>query len=275
MIELPPPNQPPPPGPAEVRGRRGAAVLATAVLLALVLVVALVNGHRNRDSAARRIADRLQQLTPAPSTGPTPGRSLPNGGQGEQLPIVACPQIRDEESRLEYRCIDNGLQQDGSDPLLGLRISLNQEVEPNWVVSEGSGNPRSLASPPSNDTVGYRQNRNTTGGSAVPTDQQVRDEVRRRTGLALQHGYGDNPASATMAAHARTFSGVQGFELVTEITINPAYRARRNLTARTERLWTVGVPTAAGVSIFMLSIPNNRADLWPKAEATVGTVHVL
>jgi hypothetical protein len=78
-----------------------------------------------------------------------------------------------------------------------------------------------------------------------------------------------------MAEHARSFSGVQGFELVTEITINPAYRARRHLTARTERLWTVGVPTTAGVSIFMLSIPDNRADLWPKAEATVGTLHVL
>ena len=70
-------------------------------------------------------------------------------------------------------------------------------------------------------------------------------------------------------------AGCRASSCVTEITINPAYRARRNLTARVERLWTVGVPTTAGVSIFMLSIPDNRADLWPKAEATIATVHVL
>jgi hypothetical protein len=235
----------------------------------------MVNGHRNRDSAARRTADRVQrQATPAPSTRPAPDSSGPRGGQGELLPVVACPQIRDEQSQLEYRCISDGLQQDDSDTNLGLRIALDQEVEPGWVISEGSGNPLSLASPPSNDTVGYRQNRN-AAGPALPSAQQVRDEVRRRTRLALERGYGDNPASRTMAAHVRTFTGAQGFELVTEITMNPAYRAKRHLTARTERLWTVGVPTTTGVSIFMMSIPDNRADLWPKAEATVGTVHVL
>jgi len=275
MIELPPPNQPPWPGPAEVRGRRGAALVATAVVLVLVVGVALVNGRRNRDSAARQAADRVQQQTTAPSSRPSPEITPgPGGGQAEQLPVVACPEIRDEQSRLGYRCIDNGLRQDFSDINLGLRIALNQEVEPGWVISEGSGNPRSLASPPSNDTVGFRQNRN-AAGPALPSADQVRDEVRRRTLLALALGYGDNPSSRSLAQRTKSFGGVQGFELVTEITINPVYRARRNLTARIERLWTVGLPTTAGVSIFMLSIPDNRADLWPKAEATVGTVHVL
>ncbi|HEX8093879.1 hypothetical protein [Jatrophihabitans sp.] len=275
MIELPPPYQPPQPGPSEVRGRRGAALLAAAVVLVLVVVVALVNGHRNRDSAARQAADRVQQLSPAPSARPTPGSSDPNGGQAEPVPLVECPEIRDEESRLGYRCIDNALQQDAPDDSLGLRIALNQEVEPGWLISEGSGNPRSLASPPSNDTVNYRQNRN-AAGPALPSDQQVRDEVRRRVRLAVERGYGDiNPTSRTMAEHVRAFSGVRGYEVLTEITINPTFRASRHLTVRTERLWTVGLPTEAGVSIFMLSIPDNRADLWPKAEATVGTVHVL
>ncbi|HEX8769122.1 MAG TPA: hypothetical protein VF714_12165 [Jatrophihabitans sp.] len=272
MIELPSPDQPPQPGPSEVRGRRGAALLAGAAVLVLVLVVALVNGHRNRDSAARQAADRVQQQ--APSTRPSPGPSGPGGGQTLQLPVVACPEIRDEESQLGYRCIDNALRQAGPDFYLGLWISLNQEVEPDWVISQGSGNPRSLANPPSNDTVSHRQNHN-AAGPALPTAQQVRDEVRRRTRLAVERGYGDNPTSRTMAAHTRSFSGVQGYELVTEITMNPTYRKLRKLTARTERLWTVGLPTTEGVSIFMLSIPDNRADLWPKAEATVGTVHVL
>ncbi|MDQ1722866.1 MAG: hypothetical protein QOI26_2600 [Pseudonocardiales bacterium] len=254
-----------------------------AAVLALVVVVALINGHRNRDSAAR-IADRAGQLTPAPSAPQTSGSSAPNGssapggGQAELLPLVACPQIRDEQSRLGYRCIDNGLQQDDSDTNLGLRISLNQEVEPGWVISEGSGNPRSLGSPPSNDVVvDFRRAPRAprAAGRVLPSTGQVRDEARRRTELALARAYGDNPASRSLAAHSRSFGGVSGYEIVTEITINPAYRARRNLTARTERLWTVALPTTAGVSIFMLSIPDNRADLWPKAEATVATVHVL
>jgi hypothetical protein len=220
-----------------------------------------------------RRADRVQQPTSAPSTRPSPTR--PNGGGlGEQLPLVSCPEIRDEESRLGYRCIDNALRQDGPDVYLGLRIALTQEVEPGWVISQGSGNPRSVASPPSNDTVSYRENHN-AAGPALPSAQQVRDEVRRRVQSAVERGYGDLPSSTTMAEHTRSFRGVQGFELVTEITINPAYRARENLTARVERLWTVGLPTEAGVSIFMLSIPDNRSELWAKAEATVGTVRVL
>ncbi|HEX8306161.1 MAG TPA: hypothetical protein VF612_14895 [Jatrophihabitans sp.] len=273
MIELPPPNQPP--DPSEVRGRRGAALVAAAVVLLLVVGAALVNGRRNRDSAARQAADRVQQQTTAPTGRPSPGGPLgPDGGPAERLPVVACPEIRDEQSRLGYRCIDNGLRQDYSDIYLGLRIALNQEVEPGWVISEGSGNPRSLASPPSNDTVGYGQSRN-AAAPALPSAAQVEAEVRRRALLAVALGYGDKPSSVVLAEHTRSFRGVQGFELVTEITINPTYRAQRRLKVRVERLWTVGLPTAAGVSIFMLSIPDNRADLWAKAEATVGTVHVL
>jgi len=274
MIEFPPPPPPPvvpPPG-----SRRSLAVLVIAVLLVLVVVVALVNGHRN--SSARRAADLTGPLSLGPSqTARVPTVPAPQGGGG-LVPLVTCPQIRDEESRLAYRCIDDALRQDAPDVNLGLRISLTQEVEPGWVVSEGSGNPHSLASPPSTDTIGYQQGNRANPrplGPSVPSPSQVQAEVRRRTELALQRGYGDNPSAKVTAAHVRTFSGVPGYELLTEITINPAYRARRNLTARVERLWTVGVPTTAGISIFMLSIPDNRKDLWPKAEATIATVEVL
>ncbi|HEV2885677.1 MAG TPA: hypothetical protein VGX49_02090 [Jatrophihabitans sp.] len=266
MIELLPE---PPPEPPRVPGGRGLTVAVTAAVLVLVLV-ALINGYRNRDSAALLGPLELSQ----PVHPPPPGITTPPDGRGERLPVVACPQIRDEQSRLAYRCIDNALRQDESDTYLGLRISLNLEVEPGWVISEGSGNPESLASSPSNDVVGFRQGPRPLGPGA-PSPAQVRDEVRRRTGLALERGYGDNPSSRTMTEHVRSFAGVQGYELVTEITINPAYRARRHLAARTERLWTVGLPTTAGVSIFMLSIPDNRSDLWSKADATVATVHVF
>ncbi|MDQ1745419.1 MAG: hypothetical protein QOE23_3758, partial [Pseudonocardiales bacterium] len=225
--------------------------------------------------AARLLPDGSPGRT-APSPVPTaPGVPGPGGGQAEPVPAVSCPEIRDEQSRLGYRCIVDTLQQDAPDNLLGLRISLNAEVEPDWVLSEGSGNPRSVSGPPSDTVVvGWRQSPQ-PAGPALPSAAQVRDEVRRRPSVALQRGYGDSPSSRTMLEHVRSFGGVAGYELVTEIIINPAYRAQQNLATRTERLWVVGLPTTAGVSIFMLSIPDRRADLWPKAAATVATVHVL
>jgi hypothetical protein len=274
MIEFPQQQQPPPPA----GSRRSRSVLAVAAVLVLVVVVALVNGHRNR--AARQASDRA--IPPGPAIVlPTPSARNPQG-QDELVPSVACPQIRDEQSRLSYRCIDDKLRQGFPDTNLGLRISLSLEVEPNWVVSEGSGNPRSVASPPATDTVDFRtgfQSSFRTNprplGPSVPSAGQVRDEVRRRADLALERAYGDNPSGRVLSARVRSLGGVQGYQLLTEITINPDYRARRNLTDRVERLWTVGLPTTAGVSIFMLSIPDDRADLWPKAEATIATVRVL
>lgn len=264
MIELLPP-QPPPAGSGPAGSRRRSIAVAAAVVLALVVVVALVNGHRA--STARQLLDR-----PLPTAASAPA---PTGGRAEPLPSVSCPEIRDEQSRLGYRCIDDALRQGDSDTLLGLRISLDAEVETGWVLSEGSGNPRSVLSPPSDTVVvGWRQSPQPLG-PGVPTAAGVRDEVRRRTSLAIQRGYGDFPSARTLSEHVRTFAGVAGYELSTLITINPAYRAKANLTTRTERLWVVGLPTTAGVSIFMLSIPDRRADLWPKAEATVATVHVL
>ncbi|MEO7263205.1 MAG: hypothetical protein ABI047_18425 [Jatrophihabitantaceae bacterium] len=269
MIEFP---LAPPAAPGPGRSRRGLAVVAMAAVLALIMVVALINSRRNRDSAARQETGRARQLTQAPST---PGGPAPDRRRAERLPRVSCPQIRDEQSRLGYRCIDNGLRQDDSDTALGLRIALNQEVEPGWLVSQGSGNPQSVTSPPSTEVVLNFRQAPRAAAPALPSAGQIRDEVWRRTQLALAGAYGDNPVSRSLAAHPRSFGGVVGYELVTEITINPVYRAENNLSTRIERLWTVGVPTTAGVSIFLLSIPDKRADLWAKAEATVATVHVL
>jgi hypothetical protein len=37
----------------------------------------------------------------------------------------------------------------------------------------------------------------------------------------------------------------------------------------------VGLPTKAGISIFMMSIPDRRTDLWPKADAIIGTLRII
>lgn len=245
--------------------------LGIAAAVVLVLVVALLIGGTvvaRRPTPARHPPGypTLAQSNPSQSN---PSQSSPGqGGGAAGLPAVACPDIRDEQSHLAYRCIDNYLVQDGSDTYLGLRISLNHEVEPRWIISEGSGNPASLASPPNNTVVGYR---------TVPaaTSVEVQAEVERRAGLALAQAYGDTPATRTLSARVRNFSGVAGYELSTEVTVDPVYRTTRGLQVRTERLWVVGLPTKAGISIFMMSIPDQRADLWAKAESVVGTVHVI
>jgi hypothetical protein len=278
---------------------RAVLIWGFALLAALVISVSAAGLLWHRIGGNKASADRLSSgpLMPAlPSSGatkPAPSQSAGPGGGQPSGPAVACPEIRDEESHLAYRCIDNYLLQGRADLLLGLRIFLRHEVEPDWLISEGSGNPKSLVSvTPETTDVAYRrpgQFRQTLANSspAVPNDQpraqpiaqpdaqEVRDEVHRRTTRALIAAYGDEPAARTLAEHSRSFGRVAGYEMVTQITINPVFRAAHHLAATSERLWVVGVPTEAGVSIFMLSIPDNRADLWPKAEAIVGTVRVI
>ena len=231
-------------------------------LVVVVAIAALINNHRTSDAQT--------PVTVAPTTPPTPGPTTSGGGSGGSggtpVPTEACPLITDEQSHLQYRCIDDYLVQDDSDTGLGLRIALNHEVEPGWVITEGSGNP--LSQTPDSTVISYR-------AADGPTAADVRSVVTDRIEQALQGGYGDTPTSKTISQRTRTFGGVVGYEAVTEITVNPTFRKANSLKVKTERLWVVGVPTAAGVSVFMMSIPDERSDLWPKAEATVGTLHVI
>lgn len=289
LIELPPPGQDPSGGQYPRTSRRVLGWSIAAVLVLVLVAVAMLNQHRA--GQANRQAANLAEPSAGPTQGPNQGRT-PNQGSGpvQVVPAVACPQIRDEQSHLGYTCIDNYLQQDGSDTNLGLRIALNHEVEPGWVISEGSGDPTSVVQSPGSVVVDYRTvdyrtvdyrsadyrtNNGTTGGGSQPTSVDVRNEVQRRTMLALQRAYGDSPSARTLSAQQRQLGGVQGYELVTEITIDPAYRQAQGLKVRTERLWVVGLPTPYGVSIFIMSIPDERSDLWPRAESIVGTVHLI
>ena len=259
MIEFPPP----PPLPA-VRSRRNRITAVVAAVVALVVVVAiaaLVNHHRTRTAETP-----ARTPTSAPAPAPTTSGGGSGGSGGTPVPTVSCPLITDEQSHLQYRCIDDYLVQDETDTGLGLRIALNHEVEPGWVITEGSGNP--LSQTPDSTVISYR-------AAAGPTAADVRTVVTDRIAQALVGGYGDNPTSKTLSRRTRSFGGVEGYEAVTEITVNPSFRQANALKVKTERLWVVGVPTAAGVSVFMMSIPDERSDLWPKAETTVGTLHVI
>ena len=255
--------------------RRTIGWIAAVLVLLLVGTVAVLNQHRTRQPASSG------QLIPNGSTGQGQtgpgqgGQGQGQGSQGQAIPVQACPQIRDEQSHLAYTCIDNDLTQNGEDIYLGLRIELNLEVEPGWLISEGSGDPTSIVQQQPTTVIDYRTNHGGMSGGSQATSVDVQRDVQSRTALALQRAYGDNPTARTLAGHTRTLSGTQGYELVTEITINPAYRQARGLQVRTERLWVVGLPTVSGVSIFMMSIPDDRSDLWPKAEAVVGTVHLI
>ncbi|MCW2538842.1 MAG: hypothetical protein JWN95_567 [Frankiales bacterium] len=295
----PPPNSGPGFGPGNrpsepSRGPRRKAwwLIAAAACVVLVLVVALVNAARGNNNRTANAGPNLAAPTagvplPGGSAQPGPSGSAGSGNSGgtgggsgqSAVPAVSCPVIRDEESHLQYSCIDDYLNQSEPDNLLGLRIALSHEVEPGWLISEGSGNPKSVVTPPDDTTVAFHGGPSPTTTATptpAPSAADVQTEVKRRIASALDRGaYGDNATSRTFAAHTRSFGGVTGYEIVTYITLDPAFRAKEKLADKTERLWTVGIPTAAGVSIFMMSIPDARSDLWPLAEATVGTIKVI
>jgi hypothetical protein len=263
-------------------GRRG-LILGLAVAGVIVLVVAAVNAsRRNKDAttgstALPSFSFSFSLPTPSPDSSEGSGGGLfgqdPNGSL---IPSVFCPVVRDEKSHLAYRCIDDKMTQGPSDNYLGLRISLDSEVEPGWVISEGSGNPDSIVASPSDPTdVALVVPAAPTPGPTSAQDIQkvVQDRLKR----ALRMAYGDNPSSKVLSEGARKIDGVDGWELNVEITMNPKYRSERvpPLKTNKERLWIVGVPTKAGVSIFMLSIPDLRKELWPKAEDTIDTIKII
>jgi hypothetical protein len=302
----------PAPGPSAPRSgpgrsRRPVGIVIAAVLV-VVLVVVLVNvfrsdsGGSSSDTAQPPASQSSQPglgggTAPSPSTGPSGGDS--GGSGGSTVPVVSCPSIRDEESHLSYTCIENALEQGDPDPLLGLRIALSEETEPGWIISEGSGNPKSIVNPNAGTDVRFDASGAPIAAlpapaagpvaapaarpvatpaatdTAVPGAADVQAAVRARAALAVAQAYGDSPTAATVEAKARDFGGVAGYELQVLVTIDPDYRVQRSLKVKTERLWVIGLPTAAGVSIFMLSIPDERKDLWPKAEATVGSIRVI
>jgi hypothetical protein len=258
-------------------GRRLGLILAAAVVIVAVVAFAVVNiARRDHGSPTANSPSNGLSIRPSQSGTPTPsggGSSAP----GTTPAGLSCPQIRDEQSRLTYQCIDSKLQYEGPDDLLGLRISLSSEVEPGWVLSEGSGSPLSASASPSTGLVRFLDAPVTPAAPAAPaiSAEQVAAEVHRRTSRAVGLAYGDNPTSTALSEGIRDFGGVAGFEQSVEVSINPAYAASRGLKVRKERLWVVGLPTSVGVSVFMLSIPDARADLWPTAQATVNTLRVI
>jgi hypothetical protein len=278
VIELPYQPEGPAPDPYGPGGRPvrrvGWALLAVAVLVIGIAVV--VNRARvTRPVAAPSASPSAPSSAPgsagAPSGSNGPAPSTPGGSNGPAPSgqAVRCPQIRDTRTHLSYRCITDTLIQVDGDLELGLRISLQQLVEPNWVIGEGSGD-ADAGLPPDAALVGYRAT-----AAAPATPDEVRAKVLARAAAAVDAGYGPSPGSRILSGERRDFGGVSGYELLTEITMNAAFRKQSSLKALHERLWVVGLPTPAGVGIFMLTIPDDRADLWPQAEATVGSVRVI
>jgi len=280
------PGMPPTPGP----GRRKAWVSPVIAVAVILVVVAMINAFRgsNNNVADPRPSLSLANPDTSPSfpfplpepSGSSPGRDAPFGSDpgGTAIPAVFCPYIRDEKSHLAYECIDDSLIQDDADNFLGIRISLNRLVEPNWVVSEGSGNPDSITSSPTDQgVISYNGAARRAPATPTPSHPDVINEVERRANRAFEQAYGENPSPKLMSHGDRKIDGVTGYQVLYEITMNPQYRKDRNPPLRTkvERLWVVGVPTNAGVSIFMLSIPDLRKDLWPKADATISTIKII
>lgn len=278
----------PPPIPPGTRPNRRGVMIGAGIVALVVVIAAVVNLSRREKSNGSGDTPFVIPTYTSLSPFPFPSGSLPNDGglfgrdpDGTLIPAVFCPIVRDDKSHLSYRCIDDSLVQDGSDNFLGLRISLNRLVETDWVVSEGSGNPETIVKDSSQPTTVAFPRVPMAPPSSSPTGapgaSDIRSVVEDRARRSLERAYGDNPTSKVLSQGPREVDGVTGYELNLEITMNPLYRAHRNppLKTKTERLWIVGVPTKAGVSIFMLSIPDLRKDLWPKAEDTIDTINII
>ncbi len=225
------------------RGQTALRWLAAVVIGALVVltVVAIVNQNRGNSGVGANNA-----AAAAGSTKSTPPPTL--------APGTACPLVTDELSHLSYRCIDDYLRGDYPDSTLGLSTTLDYAVEPNWEIVQGSG----LI--PTTSTPGFGQ---------------LQAQVRARTDRAIKSAYGAHPSYRTLREGPLSLSGSAGYEKVMQVRIDADYRAQNHIRADLERLWVLGLPTSRGVAIFMLTIPDNRKDLWPKADATVATVHVI
>lgn len=219
---------------------RWAAAIVVAVVLVLTVVAVVHQNRGNRDVGGDQAAQ------PIPTSGSAQQRSTPTR--------ASCPEVTDEVSHLAYRCIDNYLRGDYPDATLGLSTTLDYAVEPNWEIVQGSG---------------------LIPTTTVPTLGVLQQQVRLRTNHAITSAYGAHPIYRTLSEGQRVLNGVTGYEKVMEVHIDAAYRAQNHIKADLERLWVLGLPTVSGVAIFMLTIPDNRKDLWPRASATVGTVHVL
>jgi hypothetical protein len=162
-------------------------------------------------------------------------------------PTVACPNVTDPQAGLTYRCVTAGISP-ASDLLWTL--NLTKQVEPGWLLGEGSA----AINAPAN----------------TPLDR-VTELVR---GQMVELGYwGPNPGVRTLSSTAATVAGVKAWVLASSFTINAAYRGQQHLKVRAEHTWIVALRTsAAQLALWSVTLPDDVRQLWRTVPALIGSI---
>jgi hypothetical protein len=183
---------------------------------------------------------------------PSPTVPAPSGSSSGKA-AASCPHVSYPAGRLAFDCISGGLAAvaGSTDPVWSL--SLDQAVEPQWVLSEGA---RKL------EPLGGRSLAGIAAGL--------------RAAMLAANEYGDAPTMKTESAASATVAGVPAYVLRTAVTINPEYRAQNGLQVHVERLWIVVLNAGDGqVAAWYVSVPDDVSALWSKVPDVIASIGLI
>jgi hypothetical protein len=167
----------------------------------------------------------------------------------QPAPTVDCPRVSDPQAGLTYRCVTAGIAQ-SSDLLWTL--NLGKQVEPGWLLGEGSTSAPLAA--------------------AVPLERAT--ELVRREMVQLNY-WGPEPGVRTLSSAATKVSGADAWVLASSFTINAKFRSQQHLKVRTERTWIVAIRASdTQVALWYVTLPDDVQHLWHTVPALIRSIEL-
>lgn len=174
--------------------------------------------------------------------------SVPNP-PNRPAPTVGCPRVSDPQAGLTYRCVTSGIVQ-SSDLLWTL--NLGKQVEPGWLLGEGSTSAQLPA--------------------AVPLE---RGAVLVRREMVQLNYWGPSPGVRTLSSAATKVSGADAWVLASSFTIDTKFRSQEHLKVRTERTWIVAIrASGTTVALWYVTLPDEVRRLWHTVPALIRSIQL-
>jgi hypothetical protein len=174
--------------------------------------------------------------------------NVPNA-PNQPAPTVDCPRVSDPQAGLTYRCVAPGIARESD---LLWTLNLGKQVEPGWVMGEGSTSAPLAA--------------------AVPLER-VADLVRRE--MVQLNYWGPGPGVRTLSSAATKVSGADAWVLASSFTINAKYRDQQHLKVRTERTWIVAIrASSTTVALWYVTLPDEVQRLWHTVPALIRSIQL-
>jgi hypothetical protein len=155
--------------------------------------------------------------------------------------------VTDPQAGLAYRCVTAGIARTSD---LLWTLNLTKQVEPGWMLGEGSA----AINAPAN----------------APLDRVT--ELVREQMVELAY-WGPNPGVRTLSSAAATVAGVKAWVLASSFTINSAYRSQQHLKVRTERTWIVALRASdTQLALWYVTLPDDVQQLWHTVPALIRSI---